>query len=213
MEKDKAHWEEIYSENNPDEVSWFQNHPTASLRFIESSGVGKDQAVIDVGGGASILVDHLIDHGFSKVSVLDLSAKALQRSKDRLGPERANHVDWIVTDVREFRPKQRVSLWHDRAVLHFLTQEVDRQSYLRTVKESLTPHGHLIVATFAIGGPKQCSGLDIVQYDAESLTRFFGDSFELKESEFETHRTPWKSDQMFVYCRFQRRAADGRTHP
>ncbi len=203
MKDKKTHWENIYSKNMANQVSWFQSHPSLSMRLIETSGIAKDEAVIDVGAGESHLVDHLLAKNFTKIAILDISSKALEDNKLRM-KEQADKIEWIESDVTRFQPQQKFALWHDRAVFHFLTAEEDRLNYLHTLKNALIPDGHLIIATFTIGGPKQCSGLDIVQYDSETLCRFFGKEFELKETEMESHRTPWGAEQKFIYCRFRR---------
>ena len=198
----KSHWEKKYSEDAPTEVSWYQAIPSVSLRLIEETGIKKDQWIIDVGGGASTLVDHLLDADYEKLAVLDISVAALEHAKRRLG-ERKGKIEWVESDVTVFKSKHRFSVWHDRAVFHFLTDEKDRQAYLRVLRETLAPGGHLIIATFALDGPKQCSGLDVARYDSDELSRVFGKEFELKESVTESHQTPWESEQKFVYCRFQ----------
>ncbi len=203
VEDSKKHWETVYTENTENEVSWYQPQPSRSLGLIEATGVNKAEPIVDVGGGASTLVDHLLARGFFNISVLDISSLALQMAKRRLG-DRAQSVEWIEGDVRTFSPARPFSLWHDRAVFHFLTSDSDRAAYKRALKRALRAGGHFIVATFAPNGPERCSGLDIVRYDAVSLAKFFGDSFELKRFEMESHRTPWESDQMFVYCHFVR---------
>jgi len=202
MEDMKTHWQKIHTENKPGEVSWHQTLPSVSLRLIQNTKIGKDQRIIDVGGGASTLVDHLLDAGFQKLTVLDISSMSLQRAKERIG-ERARQVDWVEADVRRYQSKHPFSLWHDRAVFHFLTQESDRQRYRQTLKNTLAPRGHLIIATFAIGGPSKCSGLEIVQYDADTLCKCFGEGFELISAETEVHHTPWDAQQKFIYCHFQ----------
>lgn len=204
MEDQKSYWEHIYSKNEASHRSWFQERPSLSLRFIEATGIARDQAIIDVGGGESLLVDNLLFQGFTHLTVLDISSKALVQNKKRLA-EKANTIQWIEADVTNFRPKQKYALWHDRAVFHFLTKEEDRLNYLSCLRNTLIPLGHLVIATFTIGGPTRCSGLDIVRYDRETLSRFFGEEFELKSSEIELHLTPWGSEQKFLYCRFQRR--------
>ena len=204
MKPTKDHWKDIYNKKTPNELSWFQKQPTKSLEFIEASGLNKDASIIDVGGGESTLVDYLLDEGYRNISVLDISSEALEYDKKRLG-ERASQIEWLETDVRTFQPKRMYKLWHDRAVFHFLTLEKDRQSYLQTLTKALSPGGTLIIASFTIGGPKKCSNLEVVQYDAESLSLFLGKSFELKETETESHQTPWNTEQNFIYCRFQRK--------
>lgn len=202
----KSHWEKVYESKQPTEVSWFQTHPSLSLKLIEATGIGKQQAIIDVGGGASVLVDSLLAAGFQQLTVLDISAAAIRYAKERLGA-RATSVEWYEADVTNFVPPHRFVLWHDRAVFHFLTDATARQNYVRVLNDSLTPDGHLIIATFAIDGPPKCSGLDVVRYDAKSLGAELGTGFELLETRDETHVTPWQTEQKFTYCRFRRRGA------
>ena len=202
----KDHWEQVYQTKAPDDVSWFQTRPAISLKLIESSGVGKDAGVIDVGGGASVLVDFLLDAGFSKLAVLDLSAAALEHARRRLG-KRADSVEWLEADVTTFEPPRRFGLWHDRAVFHFLTDKADRQKYVETLKRTLTSNGHVIIATFAIDGPLKCSGLDVARHDAPSISAELGAGFRLVEQVDETHTTPWGTEQKFSYFRFARNAA------
>jgi trans-aconitate methyltransferase len=156
-----------------------------------------------VGGGASALVDHLLARGYKNLSVLDISPAALNTARQRLG-DSAQGVEWLDTDILTFAPSHKYMIWHDRAVFHFLTEESDLAAYKQALKNSLVPGGHFIIATFAVDGPKQCSGLIISQYDTASLTRIFGDTFELTHSEIELHRTPWNSEQKFLYCHFRR---------
>jgi SAM-dependent methyltransferase len=194
----KAHWENVYGDKSPLEVSWYQKEPTLSLSLIRNTGLAHDAPVIDVGGGASILVDCLCDEGYEHVGVLDISGKALAHARHRLG-EKAKTVEWYEEDVTLFRPPHRFALWHDRAVFHFLTEAADRRKYVETLKHALRPGGHLILAAFAIGGPTQCSGLDIVQYDAEKLMAELGEDFELIEESNELHMTPANREQQFTY--------------
>ena len=196
----KAHWTEVYTGKTPDQVSWYQINPENSLSLTEASRVEKDAPILDVGGGASVLVDRLLEKGFTRISVLDLSGPALEYSKKRLGAD-ARKVRWIEDDITLHTPEP-VSLWHDRAVFHFLTQEEDRLKYLQVLNRSLAPGGHLILATFALDGPKRCSGLDTVQYSSESLSETLGSRYQLQEFRTETHRTPWNSEQKFIYCRY-----------
>ena len=202
MTGSKKHWEDKYSEDAPMEVSWYQAVPSVSLKFIEHTGLAKGESLIDVGGGASTLVDSLIKLGFENIGVLDISSVALEHTQQRLGSEK-NKVEWIVSDIKTFESKHKFSVWHDRAVFHFLTEEKDRQEYLRVLKATLVSRGHFVIATFALDGPTQCSGLDVARYDSDSLAAFFGDDFELLETEAEVHKTPWNSAQKFVYCRFK----------
>lgn len=200
MHNAKKHWETVYQTKQPDAVSWFQEHATRSLELIRSVGPSLDAKVIDVGGGASTLVDDLLGNGFKNVSVLDLSASALAVARNRLGAAGAG-VTWIAGDIRSVAlPDQTYDIWHDRAVFHFLTNPVDRAAYVRQVMKSVKPGGHVIVATFAPDGPEQCSGLPVARYAPGELHQEFGPSFELLEHMSEEHKTPWGSVQHFVYC-------------
>lgn len=202
----KDHWEQVYQTNAPDDVSWFQTQPATSLKLIESSGVGKDAGIIDVGGGASVLVDFLLDAGFTKLAVLDISAAALEHARVRLGM-RASSLEWCEADVTTFNPPRRFGLWHDRAVFHFLTDKADRQKYVETLKRTLAADGRVIIATFAVDGPLKCSGLDVARYDAGSICAELGAGFRLVEQVDETHTTPWQTEQKFGYFRFTRNNA------
>jgi SAM-dependent methyltransferase len=199
----KAHWDAAWLGKPSAETSWFQAVPERSLQMIRDSGIGKDEPLIDVGGGASKLVDHLLDAGFSDLTVLDISTHALSQARDRLG-SRADSVDWVTTDVTEYRSAGRFRLWHDRAVFHFLTDETDRQSYVDTLRRHLLPGAQLIIATFAPEGPMKCSGLEVERYDAEKLGRELGAAFQLREERFESHFTPWRSEQLFGYFRYEK---------
>ena len=200
----KEHWEQVYQTKSVDDVSWYQVRPTASLKLIESSGVKKDEAIIDVGGGASVLVDFLLEAGFHRLAVLDISETALERARQRLGTAFAQ-VEWIQADVTRFDPTRRFNLWHDRAVFHFLTDKDDRQHYVETLKRTVSPHGHVIIATFAIDGPTKCSGLEVVRYETTSICAELGAGFQLVEQVEETHMTPWDTKQKFSYFRFARK--------
>lgn len=199
----KEHWETIYTDLLPDEVSWYQREPELSLAMIHHSGLGKDGFIIDVGGGASVLVDRLLDEGYRNVAILDLSAKALVRAKQRLGPK-ADQVEWIEADVTGVVLPRVYDLWHDRAVFHFLTEADDRKKYLETMRCGVRSGGHVVIATFAVGGPTKCSGLEIVQYDAQKLSGEFGPEFTLIEQKAELHITPIGKEQQFGYFRFER---------
>jgi ubiquinone/menaquinone biosynthesis C-methylase UbiE len=197
---EQAHWEKVYKTKSADNVSWFQEHATRSLEIIRSIGVKPDSRIIDVGGGASTLVDDLLADGFEHISVLDLSASALDVARKRLGPK-GGKVEWIVGDIRHVElAQQSFDIWHDRAVFHFLTAPQDRLTYVQQVMKSVKPGGHVIVATFAHDGPEQCSGLPVARYAPEQLHGEFGPTFELVEHASEEHKTPWGSLQHFVYC-------------
>lgn len=202
----KEHWNQVYQGKAPDDLSWFQIRPATSLKLIETSDVGKDQGIIDVGGGASVLVDLLLDAAFRNLAVLDISATAIEHTRKRLGA-RADNVEWFEADVTGFNPPRRFGLWHDRAVFHFLTDRADRRKYVQSLLCTLTPNGQVIIATFAIDGPLKCSGLDVSRYDALSICAELGAEFQLVDQIDETHVTPWSGEQKFSYFRFSRTAA------
>lgn len=204
VEKERrAHWQGVYGAKSPGEVSWFQERPDVSLELIEATGLANDASMLDVGAGASTLVDHLLGRGRSSLAVLDISEEALQHARARLGSD-ADRVRWIAADLTRWRPEETVDLWHDRAVLHFLTASEDQQAYADTLRAALKPCGWAIIAGFAPGGPLKCSGLEIVQHDAESLAQLFGYEFELIDTRDEVHHTPWGAEQAFRYHLFWR---------
>ena len=204
--KSKQHWEEIYSKRAPDAVSWFQPHAETSLRLIQQAAAGPLARVIDVGGGASTLIDDLLAANFVQPTVLDLSGAAIAKTRQRLG-KRSDDAQWIEADITQVDlPAQAYDVWHDRAVFHFLTDAADRAAYVRTVLHAVKPGGHVIVATFAEDGPLQCSGLPVVRYQPGQLHAEFGQPFELVAHEKEAHQTPGGAVQQFVYC-FCRRLA------
>ena len=196
----KEHWETVYQMKRRDEVSWFREHLEMSMGMIDNTGVGKDAAIIDVGGGNSTLVDDLLNSGFVDVSILDISANAIESSKERLGTK-ANDVDWIVADITATDlGAEYYDVWHDRAVFHFLVDENDRRKYVELVMRSLKPNGHVIVASFSLEGPQKCSGLDVMRYSPETMHSEFGHRFQLVASQSETHNTPFGTTQEFIYC-------------
>lgn len=196
----KDHWEKVYATKAPDAVGWFQPRAEMSLDLIQATGVGKDAGIIDVGGGASTLVDGLLAEGYDDLTVLDLSAAALSAARKRLG-EKERLVRWIEADITEVDlPRNRYDLWHDRAVFHFLTGPEQREAYVRTVFDAVKPGGHVIVATFAEDGPLQCSGLPVMRYRPDQLHDQFGEAFQLLEHRKEAHHTPSGAVQQFVYC-------------
>ncbi len=198
------HWNDVYATRAPQDVSWYQFEPTLSLKLIESCPLGANAAVIDIGAGSSLLVDHLLQRGYRDVTLLDISQNALQRVKTRLGPAAAQ-VQWVVRSVTDFEPQRRYNVWHDRAVLHFLTDAADQEKYVAALRRSLISNGFAVIATFAIGGPKQCSGLDIVQYDAAKMSTLLGADFELVDTVTEVHKTPASKDQLYAYFKLRRR--------
>jgi len=196
----KTYWEAIYGTKGPDAVSWYRAHLERSLQLIEKSCPDRASSIIDVGGGESTLVDDLLDRGYRHITVLDISEKALDVTRQRLGP-RAKEVDWLAADItKTILPAQTYDLWHDRAVFHFLTSAAEREAYVRQVASSVKPGGHVIVATFGPEGPTKCSGLDVVRYDSKDLHAEFGGRFELEESATEFHQTPFGTTQQFLYC-------------
>lgn len=198
--KSQEHWEHVYSSKSAETVSWYQPHAEHSLALIRGTGVPRTGSIIDVGGGASTLADDLLVDGYTSLSVLDLSATALEAARQRLGA-RADAVRWLVGDVTTIRlPERSYDVWHDRAVFHFLTSEQDRRAYVANVQRSVKPQGHVIVATFAEDGPTQCSGLPVMRYSAEELHAQFGTSFALLSHEREDHHTPFGTVQRFTYC-------------
>jgi 2-polyprenyl-3-methyl-5-hydroxy-6-metoxy-1,4-benzoquinol methylase len=200
----QAHWQKVYESKGEREVSWFEESPAISMALIRATGVGHDAAIIDVGGGASRLVDALRAEGFSSVTVLDLSEKALKAARERLGAHGAG-VSWIVADVTTWQPSQIYDVWHDRAALHFLTEAADRAAYGECVRKAVRPGGHVIIGTFAPDGPERCSGLPVLRHDAASLAEILGRSFELIETRRHDHRTPTGAIQHFQFARFRRR--------
>lgn len=200
----KTHWENVYREKSAQEVSWYQATPTRSLELIAETGIAREAPVIDVGGGASTLVDGLLHEGYSDISVLDIASSALQVAQQRLG-ESAASVRWLEADITGFQPPRRYALWHDRAVFHFLTEAEDRSRYVAALKQGLMPDGHLLIAAFAIGGPTRCSGLDTVQYDAEKLSAELGENFHLEGTCSEEHLTPAGKQQAFNYFHYRYR--------
>lgn len=192
----------MYETKGPLDVSWYQRRPEFSLALIAATEMSKGAGIIDVGGGASVLVDCLLDDGYSRLAVLDLSGTALSHSRARLGA-RAAAVEWFEADVTTFKPPHRFGLWHDRAVFHFLTAADDRRGYVATLRQTLQPGGTVIIATFALDGPPKCSGLDVVRYDEPSILAELGPEFRLQEVRRETHVTPWESEQRFIYFRLQ----------
>ena len=201
----KKHWEKIYAERDPGNVSWHQSHPQHSLSLIEDTGVGSTASIIDVGGGTSMLVDHLLKAGYRDITVLDIARTAILQAQTRLG-DRSQQVIWVEGDITSYSPVQTFDIWHDRAVFHYLTCEHDRLCYLETLHKALKPSGQAIIATFSDSGPNQCSGLDVVRYSPEALQQALGNQLQLIETFTEEHRTPDGGLQQFVYCRFHHNA-------
>jgi SAM-dependent methyltransferase len=196
----KSHWEAVYSSKGPSEASWYQPEARLSMRWIQQLAPDLAAPIIDVGGGASVLVDQLLAAGYINMTVLDLVGAALQRTQRRLG-EAARRVRWIEGDVLSAAlPPKRFAFWHDRAVFHFLTDPVDRVRYVAQLRSALEPGGYVLIATFAADGPTRCSGLDVARYTPSELHAQLGTGFELVAEEREEHRTPTRAQQAFTYC-------------
>lgn len=199
----QAHWQNVYQTKGERQVSWFQESPEISLDLIRAIGVSPDGSIIDIGGGASRLVDALVDAGYHSGTVPDLSERALATSRARLGVRGAG-VHWVVADVTTWQPLQTYNVWHDRAAFHFLTDPDDQVTYAECVRKAVPPGGHVIIGTFALDGPERCSGLPVVRHDAVSLGQILGGSFALVESRRHDHQTPGGAIQRFQFSRFQR---------
>ena len=198
----KQHWDLVYAEKAEDAVSWFQPRPETSLALLHSAGIARSDAVIDVGGGASRLVDALLQEGFSDVTVLDIAAGALEKSRARLKAD-AGKAHWIAADITRWKPERRYRLWHDRAVFHFLTDPADRAAYRRALEAGLAPGGHVLMASFALDGPERCSGLPVQRYAPETLAMELGTAFTLVSQRHEAHTTPAGKLQRFQYSLFR----------
>jgi len=194
------HWQGVYEHKLPEEVSWYRPHLDLSLRFIESAGLERESRIVDIGGGASTLVDDLLKRGYANVAVIDIANAALAGARARLG-DRASRVDWIVGDATEpLLSDASVDFWHDRAVFHFLVDGAAWSSYLEQVRRCVKPGGRVLIATFGLDGPEKCSGLPVARYDAGGIHAVFGATFEKVGEATEQHDTPWGSQQAFVYC-------------
>lgn len=199
----KKHWETIYSTKQVNEVSWYQPTPQHSLDLISELNISKTGKIIDVGGGDSFLVDHLVDLGFENISVLDISKNAIERAKKRLG-EKAKKVNWIVSDITEFEPKEKYDFWHDRAAFHFLNTEKDVSSYSEVLKNGLVSNGKVVIGTFSENGPQKCSGIEITQYSPEKLSGALGNDFRMTTHQTKDHPTPFDTVQNFLFCSFEK---------
>jgi len=201
----KAHWEGVYNQKKPDEVSWYLESATTSLNLLHQIGLKHSDSIIDVGGGASRLVDDLLQQGFENLTVLDLSGSALKAAQARLGA-RANGITWLEADITQpTLASSKYQLWHDRAVFHFMTTPEQRASYKKNLDIAVRPSGYAIIATFAENGPEQCSGLPVQRYSVESLSKELGSEFVLLNSCRESHKTPSGNAQEFIYCLYKLR--------
>lgn len=201
----KEHWENVYQHKRPHQVSWTQEIPRLSLEFLHKLDARTSASIIDVGGGDSNLVDHLLDEGYRDITVLDISEKAIDRAQARLG-ERANNVQWIVSDVTDFTPTRSYDLWHDRATFHFLTSPEQIERYLTTAHGAI--NNYLILGTFSTNGPEKCSGLEVRRYDEHLIESELAGRFERLECMYEDHTTPFATTQNFLFCSFEKRPKD-----
>ncbi|MGE0626805.1 MAG: trans-aconitate 2-methyltransferase [Hyphomicrobiaceae bacterium] len=197
------HWQRAYQAKTEREVSWTQDSPEPSLALVTALTPSPATPIIDIGGGASHLVDHLVQRGYGDVTVLDLSSAALAKAATRLG-ERSHAVEWIVADITSWIPARRYEVWHDRATFHFMVTEVDRSAYLARLRQGLAPGGHAVIATFAMDGPEKCSGLPVMRYDSAGLAETLGPEFMPVDSTRHLHRTPWGAPQPFQFSVFKR---------
>lgn len=199
----KKHWENIYQTKELKDVSWFEPTPETSLDFIKQFNVPTTAKVIDIGGGDSFLVDHLLDLGYQDISVLDISAAAIDRAKQRLG-DKAKNVKWIVSDAANFKPIEKYDFWHDRAAFHFLTDEQEISNYLHTAEQNINSEGVLVIGTFSEQGPKKCSGIDIKQYSETTMTNRLKIFFDKIKCITVDHKTPFDTIQNFIFCSFRK---------
>lgn len=201
----QKHWDSVYGSKAITDVSWYEPQPEKSFELIRRAAIEFTDAIIDVGGGASFLVDDLLEAGYRDVTVLDVSATVLDKLRERLGAK-APRVTLLHQDVTAFEPERHYALWHDRAVFHFLVERADRERYVHALRRGLRPDGHLVMATFGPSGPERCSGLPTMRYDEAALAAELGPDFKLIESSLSIHHTPWHAPQEFLYCRFTRQA-------
>ena len=200
----KEHWENVFSTKQEKEVSWYQEIPETSLYFVTKLNIPKDAKIIDIGGGDSYLIDNLLELGYTNLTLLDISSKAIERIKNRLG-DKSTKVTFIVSDVLEFKPDSTFDFWHDRASFHFLTEKNQIAIYAKLVASAITKNGNFVLGTFSENGPKKCSGLDITQYDELKLKALFDKDFDLLESFTLDHQTPFDTVQNFIFCSFKKK--------
>ena len=203
-ESRQNHWQNVYTSKGENQVSWFQETPALSLELIALAGAVPSSGIIDIGGGASRLVDCLVSQGYEDVTVLDLSPAALASARSRMG-DTAERVTWIAADVTTWEPSRSYDVWHDRAAFHFLTLAKDQAAYVARLRRALRPGGHAIIGTFAPDGPERCSGLLVSRYDAASLAATLGSGFELIDARRHVHVTPWGAAQKFQFSTFRRK--------
>lgn len=204
MNKNQQHWDNVYSEKQPTEVSWYEPMPEVSLSLIDDCKLEKDAAIIDIGGGDSFLAEFLVSKDYTDVTVVDISSKAIERAKERMC-EKADQVTWIVADAADFKPNKEYDLWHDRAAFHFLTDQAEKESYLRTLNESVKPGGFVVMSTFSDKGPSMCSGLPVQGYSVGDMTKLFEKNFDFISGKSLDHTTPSGATQNFTVCSFQKK--------
>lgn len=203
----KKHWENIYSTKELKDVSWYQPTPTTSLEFLKQFNIGTTAKIIDVGGGDSYLVDHLLQMGYQDITVLDISSASLDKAKKRLG-DSASKIKWVVADAATFQPTEQYDFWHDRAAFHFLTQDNEINNYIDTIRQHLKPTGVLVIGTFSEQGPKKCSGIEIKQYSEITMTERLQKFFEKVKCITVDHKTPFDTIQNFIFCSFKKLATN-----
>lgn len=200
----KKHWETIYQTKDMKDVSWYQSTPETSLEFLNQSNITTTAKIIDIGGGDSFLVDHLLDLGYKDISVLDISEASIERARKRLG-DKGKNVKWIIADATTFKPTEKYDFWHDRAAFHFLTDKQEISGYLKTAQENITPTGVMVIGTFSKKGPKKCSGVEVKQYSENSMSERLKMFFEKIKCLTVDHRTPFDTIQNFVFCSFKKK--------
>ncbi|TVZ27580.1 nodulation protein S (NodS) [Gillisia sp. Hel_I_86] len=203
VESKKKHWETVYKTKKLEEVSWYQPVPVTSLDFIKAAAVSTKASIIDIGGGDSFLVDNLLSQGYTNITVLDISATAIERAKTRLG-QKSDEVTWILSDITSFEPEEKYDIWHDRAALHFLTSVREIDKYKQILENSIAADGKVIIGTFSENGPTKCSGIEIKQYSQRELSQFLSANFLTVECQNVDHSTPFKTSQSFIFCYFQK---------
>jgi ubiquinone/menaquinone biosynthesis C-methylase UbiE len=210
--RQKQHWEKVFETKADSEKSWFQPYPETSVQFIMDLNIPKDAAIIDVGGGDSYLADVLLQEGYKDITVLDISAKALQNARKRLG-KKANRIKWVESDVLSFHPEKKYDCWHDRAVFHFVTDKKNITAYKKQIAGSVKGKGKLIVGTFSEKGPEKCSGLPVHRYSQQQLTRALSQNFKKIKCIEEIHQTPFNTSQSFTFCSFQKKLFRYKSYP
>lgn len=204
MNTKKEHWENVFATKKETEVSWYQQKPQTSINFFIENNIPKEAKIIDIGGGDSYLIDNLLELGYTNLFLLDISANAIERIKNRLG-EKAKNVTFIVSDILDFRPETTFDIWHDRASFHFLTSQRDIATYYKLVSNSVASNGFLFIGTFSENGPLKCSGLEITQYSEAKFETIFGSDFDKIKCFEENHQTPFDTTQNFIFCTYKKK--------